>query len=154
MVSAHISQSSFSHRLSEAALATALALPLIFAFTGLRGSWLARGEVPPQLVNLQRSMNGDAKPERVSASAFMTFITPQVRQVSKSGEGAAANTVGGRTGAKGARKKLSVGSAHAANGRHRDNPAPVTEAERSPQGRRPVRPLHPQGLENSRRTGL
>jgi hypothetical protein len=148
MVSAHISQSSFSHRLSEAALATALALPVIFAFTELRGSWLARGEVPPQLVNLQRSMNGDAKPERVSASAIMTFLTPQVREVSKSGGGAVANTLGGRTGAKGARKKLSVGSARAENGRNRDKPARVTEAETLPQGHHPLQPLPPYGPGN------
>jgi hypothetical protein len=152
VITALPTESSFGHHVSEAALATALALPVIFAFTELRGTWLVRGEVPPQLVSLQRSINGDPEATRISSSVIMTFITPQAEQGWNSVRETAFRSKEVRASAKDVLTDTMVGHARVQNGRNLDNRDPVADAKKSSQDNRPDRTSHQRGLGNPRQT--
>ena len=152
MIRAQLSQSSLGQQLSEVALATALALPLIFAFSEMRGSWLVRGELPPQLVNLLRSVNPDAASGRVSTMAGMTSASPAVREVATSRRRAIAGTREARIEANVTTNKGPVRSPRVGNGLNRNTSALATKAESSSPGGRRARLLGPRGTENSSQT--
>jgi len=142
MNTAHSSESSFGRHLSEAVLATALALPVVFAFNELRGTWFARGGALPQSDNPHLSRNGEMGADRFLPSVVLALMTPEGGEGSESGPGVIAHTKEVSLEANNALKKAPGDQARVKNGQNRVKAELVSEDEGMSREDRLARPLH------------